>query len=64
MANKQTKMQGNAKRVLIEQPKTWKHAQPAKGWPISKQERWETLNESLLSNHKNNTMHKQLKDVQ
>ena len=42
MPNKQPTT-GNAKRVLIEQGKVQKLAQPAKPWPIKKQKNWETL---------------------
>ena len=64
MANKQARTRGNAKEVLIEQPELRKHAHPAKGRPINKQKRMDTLKECLLTNKKPENMHNQLRDGQ
>ena len=37
MANKQAKMHGNAKEVLIEQPKEQNHEKTITEWPVNKQ---------------------------
>ena len=57
-------MQRNAKGVVIEQLNAPKHAQTAKRWPISKQERRVTLIECLLINQKRKDMHNPPKDGQ
>ena len=50
MDNKRAKAQRNAKGLLIVQLIVQKRSKPAKGRPINKQKRGETLNEGLLRN--------------
>ena len=64
MAKKQAQMLKNAKGVLIEPSERERHAPPAKGLPMNKQKRIETLEECLLSNHNIKNMYNQLKDGQ
>ena len=61
MASKQAKSHVSAKGVLIEEQEEQKQMRPAKGRPVNKYKRMETLKECLFINQKCKNIHNHLK---